>query len=443
VTSAAPRRARHSWRLLAGLAGLVVAGACGTTVPASPSAASPSPVTSASTPATVAPTPVPTPAPSVDSSAVYAEIEAEVEAIRGLHASRPVTRKVVDQATMTAVVTSELEEGNPPDLWAPTQRALQALGLLAPDASLETLYKKLLSSQTVGLYVPSATTLYVLSKAGALGPLERFTFSHEYDHALQDQAFGLTNLHVDAIGEGDRNLGRIALPEGDATLLMTQWAQQHLSAGDLIQLLAASNDPEQSQTLASMPSILRENLTFPYTVGLSFVSNAYANGGWSAVNRLYARPPDSTEQVLHPDKYAAHEAVLPIAIPADLGKRLGPGWSVPYTDSLGEFELRIWLRDVGKLAEADATNAAAGWGGDRLILATGPNDAWSLAVISRWDTPTDAAEFQSGSLAAARTLEKTGEIADVTTLPDGRVIFLAAPDRAAYATFAAALGIRG
>jgi hypothetical protein len=372
---------------------------------------------------------------------VYAGIEAEVEAIRGLHASHPVTPKVVDQAAMAAVVTGELEKGNPPDLWAPTQRALQALGLLAPGASLETLYTKLLSSQTVGLYVPAARTLYVLSKAGGLGPLERFTFSHEFDHALQDQRFGLTNLHVDAIGEGDRNLGRIALPEGDATLLMTQWAQQHLSAGDLVQLLAGSNDPEQAQILASMPSILRENLTFPYTAGLSFVTNAYANGGWSAVDALYARPPDSTEQILHPDKYASHEAVLPIAIPPDLAKRLGPGWSVPYTDSMGEFQLRIWLRDVGKLSETDATNAAAGWGGDRMILANGPNGSWAVAVLTRWDATDDAREFQQALLSVSEELQAKGERADVRTLPDGTVVELVAPDPQTYALAAKAFGV--
>ena len=61
--------------------------------------------------------------------------------------------------------------------------------------------------------------------------------------------------------------------------------------------------------------------------------------------------PESTEQILHADKYTAGEAPIAVTLPADLATRLGPGWSVPLQDTFGEFQLGIWLRE-NKVAAA-------------------------------------------------------------------------------------------
>jgi len=425
-------------RLVALVVSAAVLAGCATSppTPSAPSTGAPTtPATSA--PATsIAPA---TPAASVEAEAVYAQIESDVQAIRGLRLERPVTPKVVDAAGMRQVVTDELERSNPPDLWAPSERSLKALGLLPESASLKDLYLQLLTTQTVGLYVPPAKTLYVLSSQGGLGPLEKFIFAHEFDHALQDQHFDLGRL--DTAGESDRNLARHTLPEGDSTLLMTQWAQQHLSMSELGSILGLSADPQQAAVLASMPPILREPLEFPYTTGLQLALRLWANGGWPTVDRAYAQPPDSTEQLLHPEKYDAHEPVLPVTVPTDLATRLGPGWSVPLTDSFGELQLGIWLRDVGRLPDATAKAAAAGWGGDRLVVAAGPSGAWAVALLTRWDTPADAAEFQQALLPVSQALQSKGEDADVRTMADGTVVELVAPDATTYALAAKGLGL--
>jgi hypothetical protein len=419
---------------------LVVIAGCGST-PAptqspeeSPSAASSSTVPSAASAS-------PTVAPSVDNATTYARIEADVQAIRQLEARTPVEPHIVDQAGMTKLIEDELA-ATPADVVRATGASLRILGLLPAGTSLEELQRQMLTSQVAGLYNPEAKTLYVLSKQGTLGPAERVTFAHEFDHALQDQHFGLANLKIDEVGEGDRGLAHLALPEGDATLLMSLWAQQRLSAAETLQLFAEANDPQQTQTLLSLPAILRETLLFPYTTGLAFVTSLQSSGGWSAVDAAYARPPDSTEQLLHPEKYASHEAVLPIDVPVDLARRLGKGWTVPLVDSMGELQLRIWLREVGGLSNADATSAAAGWGGDRIAYATGPNGAWALALLTRWDSAADAAEFQRGASDAARSLQSSGESTDLRTATSDAVAVLFAPDQETWARLAAALGLQ-
>ena len=87
--------------------------------------------------------------------------------------------------------------------------------------------------------------------------------------------------------------------------------------------------------------------------------------------------PESTEQILHPEKYTAGEAPVAVTLPADLATRLGTGWTVPLQDTFGEFQLGIWLREAG-VAGGDATAAAAGWGGDRLAVVEGPDGAWGV-----------------------------------------------------------------
>ncbi len=428
-----PRRWRRT-RVTALVALVALVAACGNP---------PSPTPSPTTPPPTAPGPTasaPTSPSPVDNEAVYSQIEADVQAIRGLRAKSPVQPHLVDEAGMTKVIEKELA-ATPAELTKASEATLRALGLLPAGVSLEDLQRQLLTSQVAGLYDPEAKTLYVLSKQGALGPVERVTFAHEFDHALQDQSFGLGHLKVDQVGEGDRDLARLALPEGDAILVMSLWAQQHLSPADTLRLLSESNDPQQTRLLASMPAILRETLLFPYTAGLAFVTGLRAGGGWAAVDAAYARPPDSTEQLLHPGKYASHEAVLRIDVPADLARRLGTGWSVPLVDSLGEFQLRIWLEQVAGASSGLATAAAAGWGGDRVIDATGPNGAWAVALLSRWDTPADAREFEAAARPGVGRLG--GATATIDAGDTGRVTILVASDEASITRLAGALGLAG
>src|SRR6202008_1744154 len=95
-------------------------------------------------------------------------------------------------------------------------------------ARLADVFVKLLESQVGGLYVPSDKKLYVVSKEGGVGPLERFLYSHEYTHALQDQNFDLQAFQPDSLhDQSDRQLARQALVEGDAYVTVTYWLQKN------------------------------------------------------------------------------------------------------------------------------------------------------------------------------------------------------------------------
>jgi hypothetical protein len=387
-------------------AALLLVAACGAAPSASPST-DPTSSPTGDPPATPAPTAgpataEPTPIPSGDLAALYREIEDQVLEIRELEAKERIEPVILSEAEVKQRIKEQFEKDNPADEIAVAEETLKALNLLPADADLGTLYVDLLGSQVAGFYDPETKELVVVSRSGKVGANEKVTFAHEFVHALQDQQFGLQGIDVDAVGQGDRSLGRLALVEGDATLAMTLWLSQHLGPDELQELLEI--DPEAQEQLASMPAILRETLLFPYQQGLTFANGIWGAGGWSAIDEAYGRLPDSTEQVLHPEKYAA--AAKPVAVAlsgADLAAALGGGWSGTPDDTLGEFQLSVWLRENGVKA-LDASRAAAGWGGDRLAYLRGPDGAYGLALETAWDSAADADEFVAAAETAVRSL---------------------------------------
>lgn len=389
-----PRRLADRLSLLTiGILSLaLLAAGCGSSAP-SPSP-TPTPTASPTPTPAVSPSPSvsPSPASSADVDAIYDAIEAQVIAIRGLDPKRDVARKVIDEAELRAMITQQFDEETPPEYVAANERLYKALELIPADDDLRELTLDLLSGGVAGFYRSDQDTLYLVSRTGLPGVNERVTFAHEYDHALQDQNTTVFTDQDGIVDQGDRILARQAVYEGDSTLLMTLWAADNFDLADLAELLALGNDPAAAALLERMPAILRETLLFPYTAGLTFVQAVQAQEGWDGVNDLYDRMPTSTEQILHPEAYQAREAPVAVELPDDLATQLGDGWSVPLEDTLGELQLGIWLREGG-VDPDDAATAAAGWGGDRLAVLEGPDDAWGVVLETTWDSRADASEF--------------------------------------------------
>ena len=267
------------------------------------------PATSSVTPASAG-----GPSPSVDADAIYDTVEKQVIAIRGLQPVKPVDRQFINKTELRTIFTKLFDEETPPDYLAANDRLYKALGLIPATSNLRNLYLDLYSSGVAAFYRSEEGKLYVVSQAGEPGATERFYFAHEYDHALQDQNSTIFKDQDGVLDQGDRILARQAIYEGDATLLMTQWGAANLSQAELLEVLTAS-DPEAQAIVARTPAILRETLLFPYNVGFTYVNGVQTTGGWPAVDAYFKAMPESTEQILHPAKYTAHEAPVKVTLP--------------------------------------------------------------------------------------------------------------------------------
>jgi hypothetical protein len=406
-----------------------------------PAAVSPSPTVAPSVAPSATPSGAsPSAGASQDANATFDEIEGQVATLRELQAKHKVEREVIDEATLKTMLAAEQAKQTPPEIVAANEQLYKALGLLPADANLDALTLEMLGAGVAGFYDDDQGKMFVVSRSGGVGPAEQVTYAHEYTHALQDQNFTVFKDQKDVKDQSDWFLARQAIFEGDATVVMSYWAVANLTPAELGEYAKAGNDPATQALLARLPPIMTETLTYPYTTGAFYVQAAQLSGGWTAVDDFYARMPESTEQILHPEKYTANEGPVDVGLPTDIAARLGKGWTVPMTDSFGELQDGIWLRVPG-VPKADADAAAAGWGGDRLAVIDGPGDAWAVAIKTAWDTTADAADFET---AATTALAKAQGIAQVLPGEGGKVRWvLVASDAATMSRVAGVLGLAG
>ncbi len=152
--------------------------------------------------------------------------------------------------------------------------------------------------------------------------------------------------------------------------------------------------------MTTAPAFIRSNLLFPYINGFTFIQQMRQSGGWEQVDRLLEQPPQSTEQILHPEKYMeTEEADLPTTVTLpQLTEKLGEGWTFIDKNTLGEFNIKILVNEF--LEDAPKT-IGAGWGGDLYqIYEHGPSGKIALVWFTTWDSDTDALEFFGGYASA-------------------------------------------
>jgi hypothetical protein len=127
---------------------------------------------------------------------------------------------------------------------------------------------------------------------------------------------------------------------------------------------------------------MRTSLAAPYIYGTLFVHSLRRRGGWEAVNRAWDDAPTTSEQILHVDKWLAHEPPLKVDPPPYA--TLGAGWALADEDSEGELGTRIAFEEW--MDAKTAAETSSGWGGDRGALVTN-GDRAAFAWRLRFDPP--------------------------------------------------------
>lgn len=342
------------------------------------------------------PTGTPTlPPPNPTLAAEMNVINQQVADLRGLAVqgenprflvARHQVEDVLSSRVLTPALRAKLED---------QQRVLAALGLIKPTYDLLKYALNSHADHLGGFYLPWTQELYVIGSE--FSGIERFVYSHEYGHALVDAHFDIAGLGVYPVclDDAQRCAAIRALVEGDATLLMEQWWQQYATPQDYLDL-AQYEPPEFALPEEFPPPYVSQDLAFPYDYGYAFVDYLHQRGNWAAVNRAYSDLPQSTEHILHPDKYLAGEAPLPVALPAQ--PSLSAGWRLLQADALGEWMTYLILgygADLSAQVPLDLAEAAAeGWGGDRYQVYY-QADTGAAVLVARWawDRPRDADEF--------------------------------------------------
>ncbi len=338
------------------------------------------------------------------------EIEREVVELRGLELLTDLDEQIIDREELASRVETIVGEE-----YDPEQARIDALTYwllrLIPDRSLD-LYQlqiDLLSEQVAGYYDPETGELVVVTDDGELSVIDEVTLAHEIVHALQDQHFDLIAID-EGTSDADRATAATALIEGDATLSMTEYMFTYLDAGEIAEMLGDSLLGDQEfGVLDSAPRYIADGLLFSYEAGQTFATAVYEEAGYPGIDAALQDPPQSTEQILHPEKYLDSTRDEPVVVEnPDITQELGDDWELISADVLGEWDFQIMLEENGVAGSTSAT-AAAGWGGSWFDIYESDDAALSL-LTTRWDTAQDADEFGDALLSSFGADAEFGQV---------------------------------
>jgi hypothetical protein len=314
-----------------------------------------------------APTSTPAKPTNAEFAAAADEVLGQMSQITGLALRSPVRKTLRSRDEIRAYVIREMNEDKEPAERYASARSAEALGLLPKGFDLDSFMVDLLTEQIAGLYDPKSQEFYIADWIPISD--QKMVMAHELTHALQDQHYKIDAWVKAARPNDDAELARESVLEGSAMAAMIDYLllDKGLSIKDVpdIDPSMMVGDLGDSPSMKRAPPFLRDSLIFPYLAGLSFSAAILKPSGWSAVPKIFARPPVSTQQIMHPQLYKTGKTPAIITLPsADI--LLGPEYAKLEDNILGEFGWKEVLKQF--LDEDRATPLAATWEGDRYTV---------------------------------------------------------------------------
>jgi hypothetical protein len=137
------------------------------------------------------------------------------------------------------------------------------------------------------------------------------------------------------------------------------------------------------------PLYLRQTLIFPYTKGMLFQQAVIEHDGDAAFAQVFRRPPVSTQQILHPEKY--FQFVQP-ATPELPEAKLPHGFKSVVGGSMGELDHQVLLEQFAGKSAAD--DIAPHWSGGTFELRENKKDGQVvLLYAAQWDSQEMARRY--------------------------------------------------
>jgi len=320
--------------------------------------------------------------------ALFGEIDkivAELAEISGLQPLGKIRYARISRDQLKGFLQDRIRESVKPQEIEAEEAVLKKFGFAPPDFDLKKMTLDLLTEQAAAFYDFHKKKLFVIEPRTGLD--ERSALVHELAHALADQHFHLERFNNHGAQNDDSALARLAVMEGQATWLMTEYQAREsgLSLKDspglakALEKAADSSPTGQYPVFDRAPLYLQQTLLFPYAQGLLFQQALVEKMGQAGFSEVFRHPPASTQQVIHPDKYLQHLKPVRPELPVFPSQRDFRA----FTDGeLGELDLSVLLRQYA--SDRDAASIAPEWRGGYFRLFTrkrGPRD-WRQMVLA-------------------------------------------------------------
>jgi hypothetical protein len=351
--------------------------------------------------------------------AVFSQIDSIVKSISditGLPEKHSVPYGRMSKRQLRQFLNKRIKKSLKPEEIYADELALKMFGFVPQDFDLRKSTVDLLTEQAAAFYDYDEKKLFLMEDSSVVG--DTVTLAHELTHALADQHFHLNNFMDDTPASDDENLAHSAVVEGEATWVMLayglkQAGQPAIPTPEMIRSMSSSGQSSMAEfpVLREAPLYIQQSLLFPYSYGAAFFDAVYRKLGKRAFTEVFAHPPVDSAQIIHPDRYFAHEQPARPPLPPLPSKRSG----VITDGSVGEFDHQMLIRAY--VGEQEATLLAPHVrGGQFKILSTGDGHRPVLEYSSEWDSPDNAVRF---SRAYEKILCGKWKVCDVTVKEDG------------------------
>ena len=220
---------------------------------------------------------------------------------------------------------------------------------------------------------------------------------HELTHAIDDQHFDIQGKieYLREMESDDAQLAYQSLLEGSATKVMNDF--QVRSVGLDPSLIGELNkvEPAMLEGFMDFGPFLERVIITPYLYGDAFVRHVLAEEGKDGLNRAFKNPPESMEQILHPERYTQRDHPSVVHEPDML--RTLPDWSREAVDTLGELLISL-IVEINLGDEELGKRVGNGWDGDRITSWRGPESELAICWVTVWDDENEAKEFYDAAV---------------------------------------------
>ncbi|MDQ3962830.1 MAG: hypothetical protein M3277_02805 [Actinomycetota bacterium] len=222
-----------------------------------------------------------------------------VSAIRGLDFKRPPSVRF-KSASSVADEVRQLAHKSDPDL-RNLGTLLKELRLIPRETDLRSLILDVLPEKVDAFYRPGTKSILAPRDRSLMSPYEQVVLAHELTHALVDQHLPLPRHPKGSTQTSEEQGAALALIEGDATLVMTNYLTFALTAEARQEFQQAAT--HRSDTSGSLPNFLAKSTAFPYAEGSLFVCYLWNRGGHAALDAAYEDPPRTTAEIVFPQRF--------------------------------------------------------------------------------------------------------------------------------------------
>jgi hypothetical protein len=345
------------------------------------------------------------------------EIVPKLAKLRHLELQHPIPAEYQTADDFKAFVHREVDKERAHD--AELAAAYVQIGLLPEPIDLGKALEQAFATQAAAYYDPAQKKFFIVMVPDSPAMLDAAS-AHELTHGLQDQHFDLKKyMAEDAHGastlDDDAQVARRFVVEGDATFTMflymladslhvneptpaviaamrTQLENfTNMDTNAMVDAMSSqvgigSGDLQSSaKAMHDIPLTILVPMVDSYLKGALLALAAYEKGGWPAIDALYAHPPDSTEQVLHPKDHLISHVDRPKRV--TLPKL--DGYTEVTSNVLGELQWHVYF---ALWKHTGDENVSRNWGGDRYGLLR-KGDAPVALIATVWDTAYDAKMF--------------------------------------------------